>query len=263
MDNIEHSTIESISSNGIYDISKNLENLNIKSSTVKAYSNGIYNESRGYIIRGGREMEAHFETLWDLFRSIPTLENCGGCDIPGEGGSLKMMQTGAPTMDPVISAQKITQFPSGVWKTECLSPNNSEPQRIYLTVNQTEAYRVHKYYYDDTSCTDETKVTEIKAYRFTFNSMGTASDRPNANTLHVYLNQVISEPYNSTVANQLMTCTSFSQTAVVSDGSKAYDISQCFGIGSYIGVLDNTARFYTNGLTLSLWTSEGTFNFTR
>ena len=36
---------------------------------------GIYNESRGYIIRGGREMEAHFETLWDLFRSIPTLEN--------------------------------------------------------------------------------------------------------------------------------------------------------------------------------------------
>lgn len=36
---------------------------------------GIYNESRGYIIRGGREMESHFETLWDLFRSIPTLEN--------------------------------------------------------------------------------------------------------------------------------------------------------------------------------------------
>ncbi|MFC6315919.1 oleate hydratase [Lapidilactobacillus achengensis] len=35
---------------------------------------GILN-SRGYIIRGGREMEPHFETLWDLFRSIPTLEN--------------------------------------------------------------------------------------------------------------------------------------------------------------------------------------------
>lgn len=36
---------------------------------------GIYNPERGYIIRGGREMEAHFETLWDLFRSIPSLED--------------------------------------------------------------------------------------------------------------------------------------------------------------------------------------------
>ena len=36
---------------------------------------GIYNPNRGYIIRGGREMEAHFETLWDLFRTIPSLED--------------------------------------------------------------------------------------------------------------------------------------------------------------------------------------------
>ncbi len=36
---------------------------------------GIKNPQRGFIIRGGREMEAHFETLWDLFRSIPSLEN--------------------------------------------------------------------------------------------------------------------------------------------------------------------------------------------
>jgi len=38
---------------------------------------GIWNEQRGYIIRGGREMEPHFETLWDLFRSIPSLETEG------------------------------------------------------------------------------------------------------------------------------------------------------------------------------------------
>lgn len=32
---------------------------------------GIYNkEKESYIIRGGREMEPHFECLWDLFRSI-------------------------------------------------------------------------------------------------------------------------------------------------------------------------------------------------
>ena len=38
---------------------------------------GIWNEQKGYIIRGGREMETHFETLWDLFRSIPSLQTEG------------------------------------------------------------------------------------------------------------------------------------------------------------------------------------------
>ena len=36
---------------------------------------GIKNERLGYIIRGGREMEDHFECLWDLYRSIPSLKN--------------------------------------------------------------------------------------------------------------------------------------------------------------------------------------------
>ncbi len=36
---------------------------------------GMYYPDRGYVIRGGREMESHFETLWDLFRSIPSLED--------------------------------------------------------------------------------------------------------------------------------------------------------------------------------------------
>ncbi len=35
---------------------------------------GIHQPARGFIIRGGREMENHFECLWDLFRSIPSLE---------------------------------------------------------------------------------------------------------------------------------------------------------------------------------------------
>ncbi|MFQ8843357.1 MAG: oleate hydratase [Clostridium fessum] len=38
---------------------------------------GINDPIRGYVMRGGREMEDHFECLWDLFRSIPSLE------IPG------------------------------------------------------------------------------------------------------------------------------------------------------------------------------------
>lgn len=35
---------------------------------------GIFDPTAGYIMRGGREMENHFECLWDLFRSIPSLE---------------------------------------------------------------------------------------------------------------------------------------------------------------------------------------------
>ncbi|QQO08876.1 oleate hydratase [Breznakiella homolactica] len=31
-------------------------------------------EPQGWVIRGGREMENHFECLWDLFRSIPSLD---------------------------------------------------------------------------------------------------------------------------------------------------------------------------------------------
>lgn len=35
---------------------------------------GAGNAITGWLIRGGREMENHFECLWDLYRSIPSLE---------------------------------------------------------------------------------------------------------------------------------------------------------------------------------------------
>lgn len=38
---------------------------------------GIFDPTRGYMMRGGREMENHFECLWDLFRSIPSIETPG------------------------------------------------------------------------------------------------------------------------------------------------------------------------------------------
>ena len=31
----------------------------------------------GYVMRGGREMDNHFEVMWDLFRSIPSVETEG------------------------------------------------------------------------------------------------------------------------------------------------------------------------------------------
>ena len=36
---------------------------------------GIKDPKLGYVIRGGREMEDHFECLWDLYRSIPSLKD--------------------------------------------------------------------------------------------------------------------------------------------------------------------------------------------
>ncbi|WP_370552451.1 MULTISPECIES: oleate hydratase [unclassified Conexibacter] len=35
---------------------------------------GIKEPKKGFVVRGGREMEDHFECLWDLFRSIPSIE---------------------------------------------------------------------------------------------------------------------------------------------------------------------------------------------
>jgi oleate hydratase len=35
---------------------------------------GIKKPKKGFVIRGGREMEDHMECLWDLFRTIPSLE---------------------------------------------------------------------------------------------------------------------------------------------------------------------------------------------
>lgn len=35
---------------------------------------GIKEPKKGFVIRGGREMENHFECLWDLFRSVPSME---------------------------------------------------------------------------------------------------------------------------------------------------------------------------------------------
>ena len=37
-----------------------------------------YKYDIGYVMRGGREMDNHFEVMWDLLRSIPSLETEGG-----------------------------------------------------------------------------------------------------------------------------------------------------------------------------------------
>ena len=36
---------------------------------------GMKDVTRGYYMRGGREMDNHFECMWDMYRSVPSIEN--------------------------------------------------------------------------------------------------------------------------------------------------------------------------------------------
>ena len=55
------------------------ENVHIleKGSTAGGACDGWRFENIGYVMRGGREMDNHFEVMWDLFRSIPSIETEG------------------------------------------------------------------------------------------------------------------------------------------------------------------------------------------
>ena len=62
---------------------------------------GINEPDKGFVIRGGREMEQHFECLWDLYRSIPSLEI--------EGASVLDEFYWLNKDDPNFSLQRLTQ----------------------------------------------------------------------------------------------------------------------------------------------------------
>lgn len=48
-----------------------------KDSVPGGACDGMYYTNIGYVMRGGREMDNHFECMWDLFRSIPSIETEG------------------------------------------------------------------------------------------------------------------------------------------------------------------------------------------
>lgn len=62
---------------------------------------GIKEPERGFVIRGGREMEDHFECLWDAFRSIPSPEV--------EGASVLDEFYWLNKDDPNYSLQRVTE----------------------------------------------------------------------------------------------------------------------------------------------------------
>ena len=62
---------------------------------------GIKEPEKGFVIRGGREMEDHMECLWDLFRSVPSLEV--------EGASVLDEFYWLNKDDPNFSLQRVTE----------------------------------------------------------------------------------------------------------------------------------------------------------
>lgn len=62
---------------------------------------GLDIPEKGFVIRGGREMESHFECLWDLFRSVPSIEE--------QGASILDEFYWLNKRDPNISLQRATE----------------------------------------------------------------------------------------------------------------------------------------------------------
>ncbi|AMC93408.1 hypothetical protein AOC36_05265 [Erysipelothrix larvae] len=90
---------------------------------------GIKDDGRGFIIRGGREMENHFECLWDLYRSIPSLEI--------EGASVLDEFYWLNKVDPNYSLQRATINQGNDAKTDgkfTLTPQASEEMiKLFFT----------------------------------------------------------------------------------------------------------------------------------
>ncbi|NHZ41538.1 oleate hydratase [Massilia aquatica] len=87
---------------------------------------GLKVPEKGFVIRGGREMEQHFECLWDLYRSIPSLEI--------EGASVLDEFYRLDRDDPNVSLQRVTQDCGGDVADKALLTLNERAQKNLLSV---------------------------------------------------------------------------------------------------------------------------------
>ena len=87
---------------------------------------GLNLPEKGFVIRGGREMEAHFECLWDLYRSIPSLEL--------EDASVLDEFYRLDKDDPNFSLQRVTQNRGQDVPDKALLTLNAKAQRELFSV---------------------------------------------------------------------------------------------------------------------------------
>ncbi|MGW2546609.1 oleate hydratase [Kitasatospora sp. NPDC001574] len=93
---------------------------------------GIKEPGKGFVIRGGRELEDHMECLWDLFRSVPSLEI--------EGASVLDEFYWLNKDDPNFSLQRVTERRGEDAGTDGLFALDDRAQkdlvRIFLTTHE-------------------------------------------------------------------------------------------------------------------------------
>ncbi|MEV5575335.1 oleate hydratase [Spirillospora sp. NPDC052269] len=87
---------------------------------------GIKEPEKGFVVRGGREMEDHFECLWDLFRSIPSIEV--------EGASVLDEFYWLNKDDPNYSLQRVTEKRGQDARTDGLFALNEKAQKDLVKV---------------------------------------------------------------------------------------------------------------------------------
>ncbi|WP_454628478.1 oleate hydratase [Bradyrhizobium cenepequi] len=98
-----------------------LEELDIPGGAL----DGLDIPEKGFVIRGGREMEEHFECLWDLYRSIPSLEL--------EDASVLDEFYRLNKDDPNVSLQRVTQNQGQDVPDKALLTLNDKAQRNLLS----------------------------------------------------------------------------------------------------------------------------------
>ncbi|XVX19884.1 oleate hydratase [Actinomycetota bacterium] len=87
---------------------------------------GIKEPERGFVIRGGREMEDHMECLWDAFRTVPSIEI--------EGASVLDEFYWLNKDDPNYSLQRVTEKQGQDAHTDGLFTLNAKAQRDLVKV---------------------------------------------------------------------------------------------------------------------------------
>lgn len=107
---------------------------------------GIKEPKKGFVVRGGREMEDHFECLWDLFRSIPSIEV--------EGASVLDEFYWLNKDDPNYSLQRATVNQGEDARTDGLFTLNDRAQkdliRVFLaTREEMENKRINEVFGED------------------------------------------------------------------------------------------------------------------
>lgn len=103
---------------------------------------GIKDDGRGFIVRGGREMENHFECLWDLFRSIPSLET--------ENASVLDEFYWLNKEDPNYSLQRAI-----------LNRGEDAKTGHTFTLSQTASMEIVKLYMTPEAALDNVKITDV------------------------------------------------------------------------------------------------------